>query len=202
MFQVIPFILSVASAESDGLTDVRDIFEAEEKLNIVENVMPFNVPNMTNILLDLFEKSVNSREEKDNLFFSDLVDKAKTYSISSDLDIDKEFDKNDVVPNEYRNIKLTVDENGNIRVPNLFEVKDRPEPIPLIKRLLKRINEKRLIEKQTENNYSMPEVVVAKVRRVEPEQEIIKEGKPGIIKQKLYKYIKLIKLILLRYCRI
>ena len=201
MFQVIPFILSVASAESNGLTDVRDIFEAEEKLNIVENLMPFNVPNMTNILLDLFEKSVNSREEKDNLFFSDLVDKAKTYSISSDLDIDKEFDKNDVVPNEYRNIKLTVDENGNIRVPNLFEVKDRPEPIPLIKRLLKSRNEKRLVEKQNENNYSMPEVVVAKVRRVEPEQEIIKEGKQGIKKQDLYKYIVFIKL-LLRYCRI
>ena len=163
MFQVILFILSVAAAESDGLTDVIDIFDAEEKLNIVENVMPFNVPNMTNILLDLFEQSVNSREEKDNLLFSDLVDKAKTYSISSNLDIDEDFDKNDVVPEEYRNIKLTVDKNGNIRVPNLFEVKDRPESTPLLKRYLKRRKQRRLILKQNEKNQPTSEVAEVKV---------------------------------------
>ena len=175
MFQGILAILSVAVAESDGLTDVIDIFDAEEKQNIVENVMPFDLPNMPNILLDLFEKSVNSREEEDNLIFSDLVNKAKKYSISSDIDIDKEFDKTELVPDHYRNIKLTVDKNGNIKVPNLFEVKDRPETIPLIKQFLKRRKERLLIQRQNATDLSKPEVVEATVRKVEPETEITRE---------------------------
>merc|ERR1712156_954737 len=76
---------------------------------------------MTNVLLELFEKSVNSKEERRNLIFSDLVDKANHYSISSDTEIDENLHDSDILPEEYRNLKLTVDKDGNIKVPNLFQ---------------------------------------------------------------------------------
>ena len=181
-------ILYGAVAESDGLSDAINIFDEDEKLNIVEQVIPFDVPNVTNILLDLFERSVNSREEKGNLIFSDLVDKAKTFSISSSLDIDEDFDKNDVVPEEYRNIKLTVDKNGEIRVPNLFEVKKRPEIPSLLQQYLKRRRKKILVRKEVPNLYkdneSNPKIskntADAKLGLQETKKEIISVEEPDI----------------------
>ena len=174
MFQGILAILSVASTEGDGLTGVIDIFDDDdEKHNIVENVMPFDLPNnISNILLDLFEKSVNSREEKDNLIFSELVEKAKKYAISSKID---HIDKDKFIPKQYRNIKVTVDKNGQIKVPNLFKVKDRPDQIPLIKQYLIRRQEERLIQRQNVTTESKPEVVEAVVRKIEYRPEDTKE---------------------------
>ena len=53
MFQLVIFILSGSAADSDGLSDVIDTFvDEDEKLYRIEQV----IPNVTNILLDLYEK--------------------------------------------------------------------------------------------------------------------------------------------------
>ena len=55
MFQGILVILSVAAAESDGLTDVIDIFDAEENQNMVFNFKQWNVHRMLIWILIIYD---------------------------------------------------------------------------------------------------------------------------------------------------
>merc|ERR1711874_101639 len=71
------------------------------------------------------------------------------------------------------------DKNGNVKVPNLFKVKDRPPPIPLIKQYLKRRIEAKLLQKKNDSSYSTPEVVEAVVTKIEYEPEVFKEEETG-----------------------
>ena len=62
-----------------------------------------------------------------------MVEEAKSYRIKYKDEISEDF-----LPEEYDNLKLVVDKNGKIRVPNLFEVKDRPELPSLLERFLRK----------------------------------------------------------------
>ena len=116
-------LLSVVASESDVLGD--DILGA----------IPFTLPgNQSNQnILQLFQASVNSVNEEENIIFTDLVQEAQSYRIKYKDEISEDF-----LPEEYDNLKLVIDKNGKIRVPNLFEVNDRPELPSLLERFLRK----------------------------------------------------------------
>ena len=115
-------LLAAAVSESDvGLAD--DILGA----------IPFQIAgnHSKKNILELFRESVNSVNEEDNLIFTDLVEEAKSYRIKYKDEISPDF-----LPEEYNNLKLVIDKEGKIKVPNLFEVNDRPELPSMIERFL------------------------------------------------------------------
>ena len=98
--------------------------------NVLQGV-PFSTNVTDNGILEVFQKSVNSVSQEENLLFSDLVQEANDFSIRSRDDV-----KNENLPEKYQNLKLIIDKNGKMRVPNLFQINDRPEMPSLLQRYL------------------------------------------------------------------
>ena len=99
--------------------------------NDVLQAIPFST-NLTNDgLLQVFQESVNSVSQEENILFSNLVQEANDFRIRTPDDVDR-----DNLPDKYQNLKLIIDKNGKMRVPNLFQVNDRPEIPSLLERYL------------------------------------------------------------------
>ena len=99
--------------------------------NDVLQAIPFNT-NLTNDgLLQVFQESINSVSQEENILFSNLVQEANDFRIRTPDDVDR-----DNLPDKYQNLKLIIDKNGKMRVPNLFQVNDRPEIPSLLERYL------------------------------------------------------------------
>ena len=128
LFQVfLSYILFGPAVISESKVTSSDSSDGD---NVLQGI-PFSTNVSDSDLLEVFKKSVNSVSQEENLLFSDLVQEANEFSIRSRDDVN-----NENLPEKYQNLKLIIDKNGKMKVPNLFQINDRPEMPSLLQRYL------------------------------------------------------------------